>query len=54
MKGRPSRTTVLDEIQAGALDPRSELKALLRKCVTLGGETGSERLRTWAALELKG
>lgn len=45
---------LLDEIGAGALDESVDLATLLRKCVTLGGVTGSEKLRDWASLELKG
>lgn len=45
---------LLTEIESGALDSSSDLPALLRKCIALGGVTGSERLRDWAALELKG
>jgi hypothetical protein len=47
-------TDLLAEIEAGALDSGSDLPDLLRKCVSLGGATGSARLREWASLELKG
>lgn len=52
----PSRdeTRLLSEIEVGALDDSLELATLLRKCIALGGATGSERLREWAARELKG
>lgn len=52
----PSRdeTRLLSEIEVGALDDSIELATLLRKCIALGGATGSERLREWAARELKG
>ena len=43
-----------DEIERDAIDPDSDVPGLLRKCIRLGGATGSERLRAWAALELKG
>ena len=33
---------------------RDDLAALLRKCISLGGITGSDRLREWASRELKG
>jgi hypothetical protein len=46
--------TLVQEIEAGALDPHSDLASVLRKCIALGGETGSTRLRDWASLELKG
>lgn len=42
------------DIQAGALDSGTNLADLLRKCIVLGGETGSQRLREWASKELKG
>lgn len=45
---------LLSEIGDDALNPSTDLPTLLRKCVALGGITGSERLRSWAALELKG
>jgi hypothetical protein len=45
---------LLADIEAGAHDPTADLAGLLRKCITLGGKAGSERLRDWAALELKG
>jgi len=38
----------------GAHDPSSDLPTLLRKCISLGGVTGSARLREWATKELKG
>jgi hypothetical protein len=49
-----STGNLLDEIEAGALDSTVGLPDLLRKCVALGGVTGSSRLRDWATLELKG
>jgi hypothetical protein len=48
------RTDLLTEIESGALDPDSDLPSLLRKCISLGGITGSESLHSWATLELKG
>lgn len=42
------------EIESAALDPASDLATVLRKCIALGGVTGSESLRAWASLELKG
>lgn len=47
-------TRLLEEIRSEALDPESDLASTLRKCVALGGESGSERLREWAVRELKG
>lgn len=49
-----TRSDLLTEIQSGALDPSSDLPTLLRKCMALGGITGSESLRSWATLELRG
>jgi hypothetical protein len=51
---RKTYTQLLDEIHDGALDSRTNLPDLLRKCIALGGETGSERLRDWARQELMG
>lgn len=48
------RTNLLDEIETSALDQNADLPSVLRKCIALGGATGSESLRKWAALELKG
>ena len=45
---------LLVEIKSGAIDSASNLPDLLRKCVALGGATGSARLREWATQELKG
>ncbi|MGH2375105.1 MAG: hypothetical protein ACRDIC_16760 [bacterium] len=45
---------LLSEIESGALQPGADLPTLLRKCIALGGVTGSETLRRWATLELKG
>jgi hypothetical protein len=45
---------LLVEIERGAIDSASNLPDLLRKCVALGGATGSARLREWATQELKG
>jgi hypothetical protein len=45
---------LLDDIHNGALDSRTNLPDLLRKCIALGGETGSERLRDWVQQELMG
>lgn len=51
---RKNYAQLLDEIHDGALDSRIHLPDLLRKCIALGGETGSERLRDWARQELVG
>lgn len=51
-------SNLLAEIEAGAHDPKADLPTLLRKwlrkCITLGGATGSTRLRDLATKELKG
>lgn len=51
---RKTYAQLLDEIHDGALDSRTNLPDLLRKCIALGGEIGSERLRDWARQELLG
>ena len=51
---RKTYAQLLDEIHDGALDSLTNLPDLLRKCIALGGETGSERLRDWARQELMG
>lgn len=52
MKSRDQ--TLLAEIEAAAVDSRSSLADALRKCVVLGGKSGSEQLRDWATRELQG
>lgn len=44
--------SLLDRIDAEAI--HGDLKKALRLCPQLGGVTGSERLREWAAWELDG
>lgn len=51
---RKSFSRLLDQIHDGALDSNTNLADLLRKCIALGGETQSERLRDWATQELMG
>lgn len=46
--------TLIDEIQAEALDPGVPVSSPLRKLVALGGQSGSKELRDWAGLELRG
>lgn len=48
------KATLLDEIEVGALDSEVPLSDLLRKCVALGGRSGSVDLRDWALSELNG
>lgn len=51
--GRSARS-LLDQIEAGALDGESSLADVLRSCVALGGRAGSVDLRDWARRELDG
>ncbi|MGH3885832.1 MAG: hypothetical protein ACRDSZ_04550 [Pseudonocardiaceae bacterium] len=46
--------SLLAELEAGLRDDKSSATSLLQKCILLGGQAGSERLRGWAHLELKG
>ena len=52
MRGR--RRDLLTHIERGAHDSGSDLASLLRRCISLGGVTGSESLRDWASRELMG
>lgn len=45
---------LLAEIKRDALDENVPIATVLRKCLILGGESGSSDLRDWAAQELKG
>ncbi len=46
--------TVLHALRTRALDESEPLAGLLRKCLILGAETGSDALREWARRELNG
>ena len=46
--------TLLQEIERDALDGGAPLADVLRKCIALGGQTGSTALREWARRELDG
>ena len=46
--------SLLEQIEEGALDSKTPLADVLRKCVALGGRAGSEQLRDWARRELDG
>lgn len=46
--------SLLDQIEQDALDDAVPVATALRKCVALGGRSGSEALRDWAAKELNG
>lgn len=52
MANDPER--LLEEIKRDALDESVPLATALRKCLILGGESGSVELRDWATQELKG
>ncbi|GHH70393.1 AbiTii domain-containing protein [Promicromonospora soli] len=45
---------LLQEIERDALDSTAPLADVLRKCVALGGQSGSTALRDWARRELDG
>lgn len=47
-------TSLLEQIEQGALDSRVALADVLRKCIALGGQAGSTSLRDWAKQELEG
>ena len=47
-------SSLLDQIESGAHNSRTDLVDLLRKCITLGGQAGSGALRDWARRELDG
>ena len=49
-----SKSGLLDQIEEGALDSKTPLADVLRKCVALGGRAGSDELRDWARRELDG
>ena len=46
--------SLLAELAAGLRNERTSTTSLLQKCILLGGQVGSERLRDWARQELKG
>lgn len=48
------RSDLLTEIERASLDSTSDLADVLRKCIALGGQSGSSSLREWASRELKG
>jgi hypothetical protein len=49
-----TRESLLAQIQAGVLDDGVPLASLLQKCIVLGGQAGSEKMRDWARQELNG
>lgn len=46
--------SLLDQIERDVLDEAASLAGALRKCLALGGQSGSEELRDWATVELQG
>ncbi len=48
------REGLLAQIEAGVLDDTVPLSSLLQKCIVLGGQAGSEKMRDWARRELNG
>lgn len=46
--------SLIAQIEHDALDENVPLATALRKCLILGGESGSEELRAWATRELQG
>ncbi len=44
----------LAQVEAGVADNTVLLSSLLQKCIVLGGDAGSEKLRDWARRELNG
>ena len=48
------KNTLLSSLRERVLDESEPLAGLLRKCLLLGAETGSESLRQWARYELNG
>lgn len=46
--------SLIAQIEADALDEEVSVASALRKCIVLGGKSGSERLRDWATRELQG
>jgi hypothetical protein len=48
------RGGLLAQIEADVTDDRVPLSSLLQKCIVLGGQAGSEKMRDWARRELNG
>jgi len=48
------RGGLLAQIEAGVLDDTVLLSSLLQRCIVLGGQAGSEKMRDWARQELHG
>jgi len=48
------RGGLLAQIEADVVDDTVPLSSLLQKCIVLGGQAGSEKMRDWARRELNG
>ena len=48
------RGGLLAQIETDVTDDRVPLSSLLQKCIVLGGQAGSEKMRAWARRELNG
>lgn len=48
------RGGLLAQIEADVVDDMVPLSSLLQKCIALGGQAGSEKMRDWARQELNG
>jgi hypothetical protein len=48
------RSGLLAQIEADVVDDKVLLSSLLQKCIVLGGQAGSEKMRDWARRELNG
>jgi AbiTii len=49
-----NRRGLLAQIEADVVDDTVPLSSLLQKCIVLGGQAGSEKMRDWARAELNG
>lgn len=49
-----NQDSLISQIQSDALNDQVSVTTALRKCLVLGGESGSSRLREWARRELEG
>ena len=47
-------SALVAELEVGLRDDNSSTTSLLQKCILLGGQVGSARLRDWARQELRG
>jgi hypothetical protein len=48
------RGGLLAQIEADVVDDTAPLSSILHKCIVLGGQAGSEKMRDWARQELNG